>query len=379
MALSNRERFVRLFNGEEVDRVPFLDLFRPWPSTLARWKREGLREDATVATVREIIGFDGGRGVALPVTGFIWPEFERTHLRQDGEKVLYRSRWGGIEQNFADTEVMSVVVSGPVRDRKSWAAIRERLDPDTAGRFPDDWDAVVARARASGEPVHTGNHPIGFFGAPRELFGFEQLAMLFYDDPGLVHEVLDTLCDLWIAIYGKVLADIRLDWFMVWEDMCSRNGPLIGPSTFREFLLPRYKRLLSVLRGKGCVHVLVDSDGDERELVPLWLEGGVNIVFPWETQFGLDLLEVRRRFPRLGIMGGLNKAAVAHGRAAIDEELKKVPALLQQGLFLPSLDHGVAPDTSWDNYRYFYDRLRDLIWKHVPEPVGLERTVVGGR
>jgi len=98
------------------------------------------------------------------------------------------------------------------------------------------------------------------------------------------------------------------------------------------------------------------------------VEGGVNIVFPWETQFGLDITEVRRRHPGLGMMGGINKYALAHGREAIDRELEKVPFMLEQGRYLPGLNHGVPPDVSWDHYRYFYDRLREMIEKHPPRP-----------
>jgi uroporphyrinogen decarboxylase len=341
MELNNRERFVRLFNGEPVDRAPFLDIMGFWGSSLDRWKTEGLAADATRETVQEIVGFDGGRGFHLPVVGYIWPEFERQVLKEDGPSILVRNRWGGIEKDRTDTDVMPLTISGPVKDRASWEAIKERFDADTPGRFPADWDDLCRQARESGEPVYAGRLPLGFFGAPRELLGFERLALLFYDDPELMHEILDTLCDLWIELLARVQKDIPLDWYFVWEDMCSKNGPLISPALFREFLLPRYKRFTASLREGGCTHILVDSDGDQRPLTPLWIEGGVNILFPWETQFGLDITEVRRQYPDLGMVGGINKFALAHGREAIDAELVKIPFMLEQGRFIPGLDHGV--------------------------------------
>ena len=366
MSFSNRDRFLRLFNGEPVDRVPFLDIMGFWPSSLARWKTEGLDQDATVETVREIIGVDGHRGYKLPIRGYIWPEFDREVLEQTGDSILVRNRWGSVERDIVGSELMPITITGPVRDRATWEAIRERLDPDTPGRLPEDWDEVCREARESGEPVYAGDLPLGFFGAPRELLGFERQALLFYDDPELMHEILDTLCDLWISLLGRVQEDITLDWYFIWEDMCSKNGPLISPKLFRRFLLPRYQRLITALRERGCTHFFVDSDGDERLLTPLWIEGGITIIFPWETQFGLDITEVRRQYPHVGMMGGLDKFALAHGRDAIDKELEKVPYMLEQGRYLPGLDHGVPPDVSWDNYRYFFERLRDLIWKYPP-------------
>lgn len=73
-------------------------------------------------------------------------------------------------------------------------------------------------------------------------------------------------------------------------------------------------------------------------------------------------------------MGGLDKFALAHGREAIDKELEKVSYMLEQGRYVPGLDHGVPPDVSWDNYRYFFDHLRELIWRYPPRPAQLQAT-----
>jgi hypothetical protein len=367
---TNRARFVAILRGEAVDRAPFLGYMGTcnWRSCLDRWKREGLAQEATFDDVRRIVGFDGVRGYRLLVKSFIWPEYTVEPLGQQGNVASRRNRWGGVEVHMEGSELMAVTVAGAVEDRESWREVEKRLLADAPGRFPDDWDAVCREALASNEPVYSGDLPVGFFGGLRELVGFERLAYMFYDDRGLVHAMLDTLCELWTRIYTRMQERMPLDYFFVWEDMCDKNGPLIGPALFREFLLPRYQRFTAALRAAGCRHVGVDSDGDERPLVPLWAEGGVNVVLPWETQFGLDIREVRDRYPEIGIIGGINKHALAGGREAIDQELAKVPFMLERGRYIPSLDHGVTNEVSWDDYRYFYERLRELIWKHVPVP-----------
>lgn len=362
--LTNRQRFLRIFAGDPIDHIPFLDVMGFWPSCLKRWKTEGLAPEADAEAVRAIIGFEGGLGSFLPVNSFVWPEFEPQIVRQEGEKQYLRNSWGAIELNFAGSQHLSITVEGPVSDRKSWEAIKDRLQPNLPARLPGGWKEMCEKAIQSEEPVYTGELPNGFFGSVRELLGFERQAALFYDDPALMEEILDTLCDLWIAVYTRVLEDVRLDYFYIWEDMCYKGGPLISPALFRRFLLPRYQRLTEALRAKGCPNILVDSDGDMRKLVPLWIEGGVNITFPWETQYGLDLTEVRRQYPELGMLGGLNKFALAGGREAIDKELEKLPFMLENGRYIPGLDHGVPDDVFWDDYRYFYDRLREMIWRY---------------
>lgn len=361
---TNRERFVRVFSGAEVDHIPFLDIMGFWDSCLVRWKKEGLAQDADAETVRRIVGFEGGLGYFLPVNALAWPAYELQVIRREGEKTFSRNPWGAIELNLEGSQHLPITVEGPVKDRKSWDEYKERLQPNMPQRLPDDWETLCAQAAQSGDPVYTGELPIGFFGTIRELMGYEQAVLLFYDDPSLMDDILDTLCDLWISVYTQVYDDIHLDYFYIWEDMCFKTGPLISPATFRRFLLPRYQRFTDALRAVGCANILIDSDGDMRKLVPLWIEGGVNITFPWESQFGLDVTEVRRQYPGLGMIGGVNKYALRGGRDVIDQELKKVPFMLESGRYIPGLDHGVPDDVSWSDYCYFYDRLRELIFRY---------------
>ena len=42
MNLTKRERFLRLFQGKEVDRVPFVEMMGVWDSSIQRWKDEGV-------------------------------------------------------------------------------------------------------------------------------------------------------------------------------------------------------------------------------------------------------------------------------------------------------------------------------------------------
>jgi len=367
--MNNRDRFVKLFLGKQVDRAPFLDFMGQWPSALARWQKEGLQVrdgQSPQEAFHEAIGFDGGRGIYLPADTFLCPGYEPVELENDGRRILRRNRWGEVVQDIAGSEVMAIALEGPVKDRTTWEEVKKHLQWDTPGRLPAEWDEVVKKAKASGETVYAGDLPAGFFGGPRELLTLEVQAMLFYDDPDLMADILDTLCDLWIGLYRRIQEDITLDWCFIWEDMCYKGGPLISPAMFREFLMPRYRRLIAAVRSGGCQLILVDSDGDQRPLTPLWLEAGVDLLMPWESQYGLDLVEVRKAWPKLGIIGGLSEHALEQGRETIDRELARLPWLLERGRYIPSVDHNITHRVSWDDVRYFYGRLRELIHRYPP-------------
>src|SRR5512135_606718 len=103
--------------------------------------------------------------------------------------------------------------------------------------------------------------------------------------------------------------------------MAYRSGPLISPRMFREFMLPPYRKVTSFLKEMGVKIALVDSDGNVEKLVPLFMESGITAVFPFEVQAGNDVASFRRKYPRLQILGGIDKMKIALGKKEIDEEL----------------------------------------------------------
>jgi uroporphyrinogen decarboxylase len=98
------------------------------------------------------------------------------------------------------------------------------------------------------------------------------------------------------------------------------------------------------------------------DLIPLWIEGGVNVMFPVEIgAWQADPMAMRRRYGKaLRIYGGINKIEIARGRAAIDAEIKRRLPLMRAGGCVPLPDHLVIPETSLDDYRYYLDRIRAL-------------------
>lgn len=130
------------------------------------------------------------------------------------------------------------------------------------------------------------------------LMGPEASLYAFYDQPSLVHDMMETATEFAIIVLQKALREAPVILLQFWEDMCFRGGPLISPAMFREFMTPRYKRITQVVRDLGTDIIFVDSDGDVSELIPLWLESGINGVLPMEQAAGNDLRSYRRRYGR---------------------------------------------------------------------------------
>ena len=75
----------------------------------------------------------------------------------------------------------------------------------------------------------------------------------------------------------------------------------------------------------------------------------------------MDPVALRKRYPCLIIMGGVDKRVLAKDKKAIEGEvMSKVPYLIKTGGYFPDVDHAVPADVTLENYRYFLELIRKL-------------------
>jgi len=355
--MTHRERFLATMRYQTVDRVPYRDA-GAWPETIERWKTEGYDPDKTPFTSDPTDGFGGWF--------FPTPRFERVVTEEDERSVTYINPEGILIRERKDYPASSMpqFLRFPVETREDFRTFwAERMQPDLAKRIGPDWREQLTSRRDRDVPfVIIADRWGGFFGPLRNLVGVEDLCTMFYTDPAFVEEMMDAAADLIIQIMGQVLDCTSVDFFGFWEDMGHKTGPLIGPDLVRTFMLPRYRRVTDFLRARGVEFISLDSDGDISSLIPIWLESGINIVYPFEVQCGMDVVKARREFGRdLRICNGIDKRAIARGREAIDAELERVAPLVKDGGYIPGPDHSLPPDVSFANYCYFMEALYRIL------------------
>jgi hypothetical protein len=101
-----------------------------------------------------------------------------------------------------------------------------------------------------------------------------------------------------------MIGEVEFDLVEFWEDMASKNGALVSPATFREFMEPHYLRVADFARQHGVKILLVDCDGNIEALTELMLEAGVTALYPYEVQAGNDAGKMLDTHPNLGVIGG---------------------------------------------------------------------------
>lgn len=357
--LSPGERVVRCLTGAPVDRAPFgVGLgWYPWWETTVRWRQESGIADLDVAKFFE---FDPSFALPAIESGFL-PAFEPVVLEETAEHIVSRDARGITMRNRRDHGSMPEFLEYPIQCRADWERLKaERLRTDDTGRVREDWPAFRKRIAASGEAVQVGVFPWGVFGTVRDLIGVDRMLVTFYDEPEWIRAMMDHLTTLWLALWERVAAEVRIDHIHIWEDMAGRQGLLISPAMVEEFMMPCYDRIAAFARRLGVRVVSVDTDGDCSQLVPVMMRHGINMMFPFEVQAGNDIREYRRRYPALGIMHGLDKRALAGTRAEVDREVQKAREMVRQGRYVPGFDHLIPPDAGWENFKYAAEQLREV-------------------
>ncbi len=367
------DRYYSVFMYGPTDRVPDVE-FGYWPQTIRRWLREGMPLELTAeeqnqmfcGKVDRFMGFDKQHHGWLSLHLGMNPCFEHRVIEKRANSTIERDGTGCIAEKYLHDQTESSIphyIEFPVKTPDDWKAMKDRYridDPERAVK-PEVLERVRRQA-AEGRMITVGCP--GPYGMLRGWMGFENLSLAFYEHPAMIHDMVEHMTEMTLHQLRQIPLDIPIHQSSWWEDMASKNGPFVGPAMFSEFLQPQYHRIQDELRKRGLTLGIVDCDGNPHDIVANWLEEGVNVMFPLEVAAGCDMYAWRREFGReLRIKGGIAKAPLVEGGKAIDRELDRIRPMLEQGGYIPHLDHLVPPDISYRNYREYLDKKRRLIGK----------------
>jgi hypothetical protein len=343
-----RERFLQTMSFVPA-HPPFVRSGGAWQETYDQWRQQGWDG----RPLDEVLGTDPVLGVAVYYGPM--PNFSYELLTEDEQTRVYVNHEGIVMREFKEHRDTSMpqFIRFPVENNADFERLAaERLGLNMEQRFTQQWQDRVRSWRDSPHPrICWADRWGGYFGPLRNMMGLEALCLAFYDQPQLVERMMEQRTEAIIAITAEVLRHTSFEVFWFWEDMAYNGGSLIDPRLFRRYALPHYRRVCDWLHTQGIEHIWLDSDGDIHELIPIWLEAGINGLWPFEVQAGMDVLAVRRQYGHdLALAGGIAKQAVAEGGSAMRQAVDRVMPLVADGGYMPELDHSAPPDISWGKY-----------------------------
>ena len=365
--MTDRERYLATLDYQSVDR-PFVTEWGYWPETLERWTAEGAPaalhwNGSDDNTTDAAFGLDSYR-TYLPVELGLCPAFPVQQVEDRGDTELVQQANGVLVARAKRMGSIPHPERWLLADRASWEEhYLPRLDARTSERLGRGLQEKWRRWLADGKSAPLAVGPTSLFGWIRNWMGFQTAVLLAYDNPGLLRDMVATIADCAIGTLGRLFdAGVVPDVVYFWEDICFNSGPMISPDAAREFLLPHYQRITGFCRAHGVNWFALDCDGRLDHLIPVWMESGINILYPVEIgTCGNDPVALRQSFGRdLRLMGGFDKRILACGPAAIDAEIARLAPLIREGGFVAFCDHHVPPDVPLAHFQHYVAAKRRL-------------------
>jgi uroporphyrinogen decarboxylase len=364
--MNPRERFANTMHFRPVDRCPIRD-FGFWDETLLVWKQYGLPQFVeNGASSERFFGMDPARDCGGRTD--LCPFFEEQVLEDRGDSEIVRDKDGVVVERGKLMGAIPRHISHLLEDRESWEQhYKPRLSPVAPERVPrgDVWRSWIERWTRPDRDYPLLLHVGSLYGRQREWFGLVRVSEIIYDDRPLFEEIVETSADIAIHVIDGICGElgVRPEAAAFWEDMCYKAGPLISPRIFEEVLVPHYRRIVDALHRYDVDVILVDCDGNIEKLMPLWLDVGVNCMFPIEVgTWGADPVAYREQYGRdLLIMGGFDKRILARSRREITAEVERLAPTVEEGGFIPFCDHRVPPDVPLSHYLHYVNEAK-RVW-----------------
>lgn len=345
-----REEYLDYMTFRGNRRPLFTEIFGPLLGLKEEWAAQGASADECDCAV---FPYRFAEEQVLPIhTGWLGGDDE-VILQETEDLLVYRDRMGRRMQMAKRAATLALPCTYPVATMDDWRRIRHHY-AFSAERVAE-WTPQPGCITSICIP--------GGFDEPRQLMGEENLALACYEQPELLHDMLQAIGNMAFAACEQATRRMPVDQLSVHEDMAGRSGPLLGPRQVREFILPYYRRIWDLLQERGARLFKQDSDGDMRTVIPAFLEAGINFMYPCEPAANMDIVALRAAYgTRLAFMGGIDKHVLRRSKAEIAAELEyKIPPMVRTGACVLGLDHRIPNGTPLDHYRFYIAKAWEIL------------------
>ncbi len=349
--MTTKERFERIFQHKEADRIPVFD--SPWAGTIVRWEREGMPKGADW---REYFDVDKVQSIGIDIT----PRFEEKLLEETERYIIRTTGWGVTLKEFKELDSTPEFLDFKVATPEAWQAAKERM---TVSRDRIDWKYLEenhGRWVQNGDWIEAGFW-FGFDVTHSWMAGTETLLIAMIEEPEWVMDMFETYLDRCIAHFDMIWdAGYRFDSITWPDDMGYKGTTFFSNAMYRELLQKYHKRAVDWAHSKG-IYARLHSCGDIMPLIPDILETGIDALNPIEIKAGMDVFGLKKQYgDRLVLHGGIN-AVLWGDKEAITQAIRDtVPVLKESGGYIFASDHSIPNSVSLENMRSIIETVKEV-------------------
>ena len=390
--MNSRDRFIQIANFERKND-PMWFTFDFWYEAFLRWVKEGMpvKDKKTKKEINDLLLGKNNQYTWLypsaiirgtgplgnpPYSPQLIPGFKNKVLFEDERNMVKKEVDGStVKISKANQRGLPQYIDYPVKDRKSFNLYKRRLNPYSIERFPEGWDVMTEKTVKTfslKEELYGKSFKerdfvlfmgcLSLLGMPRNYMGIENFSLAIYDDPLIIEDMVEWQMHYSMEMLKQVFkAGIIFDVAFIWEDIAYNKGPLFSTNFIKKTCISRYKKVTELLRNNGVGTICLDCDGNTEDLIPIWLESGINCILPLEVAADMNPLKLRKKYGKnLTLVGGIDKRELAKNKKEIDIQVKIVKDLISHGGYFVYSDHHLPPDISYENLVYFINEVNKL-------------------
>ncbi|MFY9139170.1 MAG: uroporphyrinogen decarboxylase family protein [Thermacetogeniaceae bacterium] len=212
-------------------------------------------------------------------------------------------------------------------------------------KFSDEeWAAAVEHANKvdRNDQFVTAPYFGGMFEMCHNLMGMENALIAFYEEPELMHELIEFITEYELAYAKEVIDHIRPDAIFHHDDWGTQRNSFLSPEMFKEFFVEPYKKVYGFYKDNGVELIVHHCDSYAANLVPYMIEMGIDIWQGCMTTNNIPEL-IKQYGGQITFMGGIDSGVVdfpGWNQEIVEREVEKA---CQNGklYFIPSLTQGL--------------------------------------
>ena len=228
--------------------------------------------------------------------------------------------------------------------------------------FPDEaWAPAVEHANAvdRNEKFVAPFFAPGLFEMTHHMMGMEDALMNLYEEPELMHELIEYLTDFEIRKAQVVIDRIKPNALFHHDDWGGQISTFMSPDMFREFYLQSYKRIYKFWKDAGIELVVHHSDSYGATLVPDMIDMGIDIWQGVMTSNNTPDL-IKKYGGQISFMGDIDSGPLDHQNwdaKMIAEHVEKACRRCGKHYFIPCLTQGLG----FSSFPGVYDAANESI------------------
>jgi uroporphyrinogen decarboxylase len=380
--MNSRERALATINHKEPDRVP-IDLGATIVTAPTRIAYQNLREylgmepdprprisHRQMDTVYPSEDFYRRFGVDFrPVTMKGPWAFEPREMPDDSFYDEFNLRWKKASYYYDVVERPLVDATIDDLDTAAWP------DPYDPGRVEGLREEARDLYENTDYAIVADIMCLGPFEGACFLRGYENFCVDLYYDTEFAEALLDKITDTAIALWDHFLNSVG-DYIHVaaqGDDVGMQHSTYISPEMYRKFVKPRQKRLFDFIHSKTDAKVFYHSCGSVYDVIPDFIEIGVDILNPIQRSAAkMDITVLKKEFGQdLCFWGGgidVQQVLPFASPEEIEQDIKHTMEIMAPGggyVFVPS--HNVQADVSPERFHAAYESA--LKYRHQYQAV----------